>query len=350
MVANDWKEILLGDVLTLQRGFDLPHKKRQSGNVPVVSSCGISDKHFEAKVSSPGVVTGRYGTIGQVFFINEDFWPLNTTLFVKEFNGNDPLFLSFLLSRIDFKTYSDKSGVPGVNRNDLHQIVVTLPPPPEQTAIAAALSDVDALIASLDRLIAKKRDIKQATMQQLLTGKTRLPGFSDEWKVKKVGEILRVRHGKSQHGVAVNDGKYPVLATGGEIGRTNDYIYDKPSVLIGRKGTIDSPQYMDIPFWTIDTLFYTEISDCVHPRFVFYLFNMVDWLRYNEASGVPSLNASTIENIEIQCPLFLEQQAITNILSDIDAEIAALEQKRDKIRALKQGMMQELLTGKTRLV
>ncbi len=78
--------------------------------------------------------------------------------------------------------------------------------------------------------------------------------------------------------------------------------------------------------------------DCVHPRFVFYLFNMIDWLRYNEASGVPSLNASTIENIEVQYPPFLEQQAIANVLSDMDAEIAALEQKRDKTRALKQGI------------
>jgi len=232
----------------------------------------------------------------------------------------------------------------------LKKYQIPLPPLLEQRAIAAALSDVDALIASLDKLIAKKRDIKQAMMQQLLTGKIRLSGFSGEWKVKKLGEVLKVRHGKSQQGVAVNDGKYPILGTSGEIGRTNDYIYDKPSVLIGRKGTIDSPQYMDTPFWTIDTLFYSEIFDCVHPRFVFYLFNMITWLRYNEASGVPSLNASTIEEIEIRCPLFLEQQTIAAILSDMDAEIVALEQKREKTRALKQGMMQELLTGKTRLI
>jgi type I restriction enzyme S subunit len=229
-------------------------------------------------------------------------------------------------------------------------IPIPLPPLPEQQAIATALSDVDALITSLDKLIAKKRDIKQATMQQLLTGKMRLPGFSQVWEVKKLGEILRVRHGKSQSGIIVDDGKYPILATSGEIGRTNTYLYDKPSVLIGRKGTIDSPQYMDTPFWTIDTLFYTEILEWVHPKFVFYLFNMIGWLKYNEASGVPSLNASTIESIEVQCPLFPEQRAIASILSDMDAEITALEKKRDKTRALKLGMMQELLTGKTRLV
>jgi type I restriction enzyme S subunit len=227
---------------------------------------------------------------------------------------------------------------------------IPLPPLPEQQAIATALSDVDALITSLDKLIAKKRDIKQAAMQQLLTGQMRLPGFSGEWEVKKLGEILKVCHGKSQHNVVTSDGEYPILATSGEIGRANSYLYDEPSVLIGRKGTIDSPQYMDTPFWTIDTLFYTEISDRNHPKFIFYLFNMIDWLRYNEASGVPSLSASTIENIEVQCPPVSEQTAIATVLSDIDAEISALEQKREKTRALKHGMMQELLTGKTRLL
>ncbi len=220
----------------------------------------------------------------------------------------------------------------------------------EQQAISTALSDVDALITSLDKLIVKKCDIKQATMLQLLTGKTRLTGFSGEWGVKKISEILRVRYGKSQQGVAVSDGIYPILATGGEIGRTNEQLYNKPSVLIGRKGTIDSPQYADAPFWAIDTIFYTEVSDNNHPKFVFYLFNIINWLQYNEASGVPSLNATTIESIEVQCPPFPEQQAISTVLSDMDAEITTLEQKRDKIRALKQGMMQELLTGKTRLL
>jgi type I restriction enzyme S subunit len=117
--------------------------------------------------------------------------------------------------------------------------------------------------------------------------------------VKKLGEVLKVRHGKSQHDVVDQNGEIPILGTGGEIGRTKTYLYDKPSVLIGRKGTIDIPQYMDIPFWTIDTLFYTEILTNAFPKFIFYRFNLIDWYSYNEASGVPSLNAKTIENIEV---------------------------------------------------
>ena len=121
-------------------------------------------------------------------------------------------------------------------------------------------------------------------------------------------------------------------------------------MLIGRKGAIDSPQYIETPFWSIDTLFYTEIFEAALARFVFYKLNMINWRAYNEASGVPSLNAAMIESIETTFPPLREQSAIAEVLSDMDAELVALEQRCDKTRALKQGMMQELLIGKTRLV
>jgi type I restriction enzyme, S subunit len=354
-VTREWKARDLGHVATLQRGFDLPHRHRRPGTVPIVTSSGVGggagDTHCEAKVAGPGVVTGRYGTIGDVFFIKQDFWPLNTTLFVKNFHGNHPLFIAYLLRTIDFHTHSGKSGVPGVNRNDLHRLTVRFPESTEeQRAIAAALSDVDALLDGLDRLIAKKRDLKQAAMQQLLTGKTRLPGFAGRWKTKRLGELLTIAHGKSQHGVEAPGGQFPILATGGEIGRATRFVHDRPSVLIGRKGSINRPQYMDTPFWTVDTLFYSVVHEPNVAKFLYYCFCAIDWMTYNEASGVPSLNARTIEAIEIGSPDAQEQEAIAAALSDMDAELAALKQRRDKTRLLKQGMMQELLTGRTRLV
>jgi type I restriction enzyme S subunit len=259
----------------------------------------------------------------------------------------------YILAHSDqlLKLVSSAGNSAGVLDTELVQNFKFLKPPlSEQRAIATALSDVDALLAKLDALIAKKRDLKVAAMQQLLTGQTRLPGFSGEWGVKRLGDVLKVRHGRSQHEVVVTGGVYPILATGGEIGRTNVCLYDRPSVLIGRKGTIDKPQYQDSPFWTVDTLFYTELFNSVHPKFIYFKFLMVDWRSYNEASGVPSLNASTIENIEVVVPKLEEQTAIATVLSDMDAELTALEVRRDKTRALKQGMMQELLTGRIRLV
>jgi type I restriction enzyme S subunit len=140
---GEWKRCKLGDVIELKRGYDLPQKERQPGGVPVVSSSGISDKHAVAKVKGPGVVTGRYGTIGTVYYIVDDFWPLNTTLYVRDFKGNDPRFVSYFLRGIDFHAYSDKAAVPGLNRNHLHEASVLIPTLPEQRAIAATLGALD---------------------------------------------------------------------------------------------------------------------------------------------------------------------------------------------------------------
>lgn len=142
-MREGWQSTRLGDVVELKRGYDLPSHARQGGIVPVVSSSGPSGFHASAMVKAPGVVTGRYGTLGQVFFVNEDFWPLNTTLYVRDFKGNDPLFVSYLLRTIDFYSCSDKAAVPGVNRNHLHELMVTVPRPSEQRAIASVLGALD---------------------------------------------------------------------------------------------------------------------------------------------------------------------------------------------------------------
>ena len=143
-MASEWREGTLGDLLELKRGFDLPSQHRRPGLVPIVSSSGISDYHEKSMIEGPGVVTGRYGTIGKVFFIENDFWPLNTTLYVRDFKGNDIRFVSYFLQGIDYLAYSDKAAVPGVNRNHLHQAFVKYPTNiNEQRAIAQVLGSLD---------------------------------------------------------------------------------------------------------------------------------------------------------------------------------------------------------------
>ena len=142
-MSVEWTTCRLGDVIELKRGYDLPQKERAAGSVPLISSAGFSDTHEVAKVKGPGVVTGRYGTIGTVYFVENDFWPLNTTLYVRDFKGNDPRFVSYFLRGIDFHAYSDKAAVPGLNRNHLHEAKVSFPPLPEQRAIAATLGALD---------------------------------------------------------------------------------------------------------------------------------------------------------------------------------------------------------------
>ena len=133
----------LGEFIVLKRGYDLPRSLRRPGRIPLISSSGISDHVDLPKVAGPGVVTGRYGTIGKVFFCRGDYWPLNTTLYVSDFKGNDPRFISYFLQTINFLSASDKAAVPGVNRNHLHELDVEIPSIESQASISTTLGALD---------------------------------------------------------------------------------------------------------------------------------------------------------------------------------------------------------------
>lgn len=293
-----------------------------------------------------------------------------------------PLIKDEMLSRASGSTFAE------ISAKKLSTITFQLPPLPEQQRIAKALSDVDALISTTEKLIQKKKNIKQGAMQNLLTGKKRLPGFGDkqtdlfvpngthtkevkdvspeqirlsakmkqtelgeipeDWEVKSLGEMLKIGHGKDYKNL--KSGNVPVYGTGGYMTSVNDFLYEGETVCIGRKGTIDKPQYHSGKIWTVDTLFYTYDFKSLNPKYLFYKFCLIDWLSMNEASGVPSLTAKNIEDIQITIPTEEEQTAIANVLSSMDKEIETLNTKLEKYRNLKTAMMQQLLTGKVRLV
>ncbi|MND64551.1 EcoKI restriction-modification system protein HsdS [compost metagenome] len=149
-----WKTAALGDVLTLKRGYDLPHDMRADGDIPVVSSSGITGYHKESKVKAPAVVTGRYGTLGEVFYVEQDCWPLNTALYVMDFKGNRPKYIYYFLQNLLKGMQSDKAAVPGVNRNDLHARLVTFASTDSlQKSVEDFLSPYDSLIESCQRRI-----------------------------------------------------------------------------------------------------------------------------------------------------------------------------------------------------
>ena len=373
-MSAPWKSESLGNVATLQRGFDLPSRLRKQGTVPIVTSSGIEARHHEAKVKGPGVVTGRYGTIGEVFFVREDFWPLNTTLYVQDFHGNNPRFISYLLRTIAFATHSGKSGVPGVNRNDLHEIVVPLPPTlAEQEAIAEALSDADALIESLEQLLTKKRQIKTGVMQELLTGKKRLPGFSGDWKTTTLGEAMDIRNGATPStqitafwngsipwctptDITAMPGKY-LLATERSIteeGLTSCAASLLPAgtLLLCSRATIGEIKIAAWPVCTNQGFKSLVCRDGVSNEFLYYLLVTLKPQMIKRANGSTFLEIGKrdVAAIEVRLPPSNEQTAIATIISDMDAEITAHEAKLTKARQLKQGMMQELLTGRIRLI
>lgn len=138
-----WKTDELGKFVTLKRGYDLPQQKRVDGAVPIFSSSGVTGTHKEPMVNAPGVITGRYGTIGEVFFSKEPFWPLNTTLYVENFHGNDERFIYYFLKSLKWEKFTSASAVPGINRNTVHKEIVEIPDLESQRKIAAVLSTID---------------------------------------------------------------------------------------------------------------------------------------------------------------------------------------------------------------
>ena len=183
----------LGDVATLQRGFDLPVQDRLPGEFPLVSSSGISDTHSVGAVQGPGVVTGRSGSIGKVFFIEGSFWPLNTVLYVKDFHGNDPRFVFYLLMGFDLQRFASGTGVPTLNRNFVHGELVTVPSVLEQQRIAGILDQAFVSIDTARANTEKNLEYAHALFESYLQSAFVQRG--ETWVEKPLGDLASFRNG-----------------------------------------------------------------------------------------------------------------------------------------------------------
>ena len=354
------------------------------------------------------LIVTRSGILRRYLPVAKNTVPIAINQDIKVLIPNNQVSADYLLQVLskqgpDILSTCMKAGttVESVEYTWLKKYQIPVPSPSEQQAIATALSDVDALITSLDKLIAKKRDIKQATMQQLLTGKTRLPGFSKElklaykqtgagmipidWEVHTLGdEIDQLEAGVSVNSVdeefhicaheqavlktsAVSNGHFfshenkkiaPRDIKRAKLNpRVNSIIISRMNTpdLVGECGYVDK-NYDDL--FLPDRLWMTHFKreSKINVKWLSYLLNhkkykaKIKEIATDTSNSMKNISKDSFLSISIPFPMPEEQEAIATILSDMDAEIAALEQRRDKTRALKQGMMQELLTGRTRLI
>ncbi|GAA5143469.1 hypothetical protein GCM10023213_31360 [Prosthecobacter algae] len=224
---------------------------------------------------------------------------------------------------------------------------VSLPLAPtllEQQKIADFLTVVDGRIAQLSRKKALLEDYKKGVMQQLFTQALR---FKDDdgnefpdWEEKTLGEVLTIGSGRDyKH---LDKGNIPVYGSGGVMAFVNNFLYKGESVCIGRKGTIDKPRLVRGAFWTVDTLFYTHSFKNVLPRFVYAIFQRINWQAYNEASGVPSLSKTTIESIPVSIPHLEEQTKIANFLTALDRKIESVAAQITHNQTWKKGLLQQM--------
>jgi type I restriction enzyme S subunit len=355
VIPQEWDAEKLGNFISLQRGHDLTWRDRRSGDIPVIGSAGQNGFHDTAIVKGPGVVLGRSGaSFGQAHYCEQDFWPHNTALYVTDFRSNDPLFVFYFLSAIDFSRHNSGGAQQSLNRNFIASVAIGVPRPVEQRAIATALSDMAALLGALERLIAKKRDLKQAAMQQLLTGQTRLPGFCGEWGAKSFSSVLTCVNAKT-HQIQTSEyqatGKYPVVDQGKEVVIGFSDKEEKRFRCSDGGVIVFGDHTCIVKFIDFDFLVGADGTQVLHAKegqsTRFHAFQLQ--YRGVEPTGY-NRHFKFLKERHFLVPSLAEQTAIATVLADMDAELTALEQRLAKTRDLKQAMMQELLTGKTRLV
>ncbi len=373
----EWVRKKLEDVAPLQRGFDLPSDLIRPGNIPIVYSNGVQKYHEIGMATAPGLVTGRSGTIGKLHFIEHgEYWPHNTSLWVTDFKSHVPRFVYYLYDAIGMGQFSSGSGVPTLNRNDVHAFSSAVPiSPAEQQKIADCLTSLDELIAAQGRKVEALKTHKKGLMQQLFPreGETqprlRFPEFrgTEEWVRAILGDLSKVVRGGSPRPI---DGFLTTLADGlnwlkiGDVDKEAKYVTHteekvRPEAL--SKTRVVSPGDLILSnSMSFGRPYILQIETCIHDGwiaitdidrmaerdFLYYSISAPNSQSYfidNAAgSGVKNLNADIIKALQVCFPSSAEQQKIADCLSTLDELIAAQVRKVEALKTHKKGLMQQL--------
>lgn len=354
---TEWRGVTLGDVCELKRGYDLPRGSRVDGSVPVISSSGPTGWHDEAKVKAPGVVTGRYGTLGQVFYVTEDFWPLNTSLYVRDFKGNDPQFVALLLRSLDLAKYDGAAAVPGLNRNHLHTLSVRIPELPVQATIARVAHALDDLIGNSRRRVEVLDGMARSIYREWFV-KFRYPGHSDvpmvdsalgpipePWEVGRLDSLVFLQRGYDLPLRDRGPGNIPVVGASGIQGSHLVPKAEGPGVTTGRSGTIGVVNYMPGDYWPLNTSLWVREFRVATPRFAYFLLADLDLGRAASGAAVPTLDRKVVHGLPVVCPP-------ASLIERWDARVApmfeaveALRAQSARVTAIRDLLLPKLVTG-----
>lgn len=333
-----WTQKTLGEIVNLKRGFDLPSSSRINGPYPVFSSSGQTGTHSEAAVKGPCVVTGRYGTIGQVFFSDAACWPLNTSLYSTEFKGNDPKFVYYLLKTIPWRDYLTASAVPGINRNHVHLCPVCVPDHETQTAISGVLGLLDNKIelnAKLNGYLVKACDVLYSNYA---AGEQ-----AAEWPMGTLEDLLEIRYGKDHK--KLNDGNIPVYGSGGYMRSVDRFLYSGESVLIPRKGSLNNVMYVREKFWTVDTMFYAVPKSPNVAKYAYQFIKRLDLASMNSGSAVPSMTTKILNALPVPIPPKESLHAFDDQLQPYYSAICANAIENELLAALRDALLPKLMSG-----
>ena len=384
-VPDGWQVVRLGEVATLQRGVDLPIQDRVPGSVPVYGSNGILGTHVQTLHPGPGVITGRSGSIGVVYFSTGPYWPLNTTLYVRDFHGNSERFIYYLLSQLKLERFAASTGVPSLNRNFVHPEPVPLPPLPEQRAIAAVLDSIDDAIERTEAVITATERLRDALLHQLLT--RGVPGWHTQWKdvpgigtipaawdVVRLGEIYEVQLGKMLSPKA-RQGKNPrPYLTNRNVRWGKFDLSDLPTMDFDRR-EIEKFQLRPGDLLVCEggdtgraAVWLGEIADCYYQKALhrlrpidenaiseFMLAVLMSYatkgilLEHSERTSISHLTRERLLRMRIPHSSRAEQDEIVAALGCVADSIRWAREEQDRIQTLKSSVAAALLMGRVRV-
>ena len=341
---GEWKERKIGDALLINSGRDYKHL--EEGDIPVYGTGGYMLSVNERISDCDAIGIGRKGTIDKPQYLRAPFWTVDTLFFLTAKVGIDLDFAYNLSQVIGWRKYDESTGVPSLSKNNIEKIPISLPSLPEQRALASYFTSLDAQIAASTSRLSSLKQIKAASLLNMFpqNGETvprvRFKGFQGEWKERKIGDALSINSGRDyKH---LEEGDIPVYGTGGYMLSVNERISDCDAIGIGRKGTIDKPQYLRAPFWTVDTLFFLTAKVGIDLDFAYNLSQVIGWRKYDESTGVPSLSKNNIEKIPISLPSLSEQRAIASYFTALDAQITLQRERLEKLKQIKAACLEKM--------
>lgn len=352
---GNWRNGELGNFITLKRGFDLPQQKREDGQVPIFSSSGITGTHSTAMVNAPGVITGRYGTIGEVFYAAEDFWPLNTTLFVEDFHGNDAKFIYYFLKTLEWSKFTSASAVPGINRNTVHKETVSLPDIETQRRIASTLSMLDekiktnteindnlqqqaaALFSSLyDR---SNTEVRFTDLIQILGGGTPKTGENTYWN----GNIAFFT--PKDVGIPYTLITEKTISKEGLL-HCNSRLYPVNTVFVTARGTVGKVGMSGVPM-AMNQSCYALVGKETHQLLVyFYTLKAVDRLKHKASGAV--FDAITTRDFESEQIMKLSDDdatAFLRVAEPMFQEVLNNNIENLRLSTLRDSLLPKLMSG-----
>lgn len=348
-----WEQIQFKDFVKLQRGFDLPARLMQDGDIPVLGSNGIVGFHNEAKDSGPGVVTGRSGTLGLVQYTEGPYWPHNTSLWVKDFKENDPRFVYYKLKTLRLERFNGGVSVPTLNRNVLDTLRIKIPNKSRQKAISEFLTVYDELIKNNRRRIQLLEQAARLLYKEWFVH-FRFPGHEnvkikdgipEGWEKKPIKLLATLNYGKGLREADRADGNYPVYGSSGVVGFHDDALVKGKGIIIGRKGNVGSIFWSDEPFYPIDTVYYIKSEQSSF--FIYFALKGMNFM--NSDSAVPGLNREYAYKQKIKCPPTELLKHFEEIVKDIFNQRKTLLNYNNKLKEAQDLLLPRLMNGEIKV-